>query len=179
MSEPIIELLFTGTHHRIYYICEGNHESFRDFAESVNATGPFAATLRRLPRVKDSKENPPEWKKLVALMTRAVHHGVSKVARNPKRCKCFSLPDRFAGDERVEVCEFKTPPYRVLFFQEESASEEPCTTLIITHVFTKKRDDTPAKELKRFAALRKQYYKWRNGLGATDAVNAVAKCKKR
>ncbi len=176
MSDPFIEHLLTGDRHRIYYICEGSHETFRDLVEKLHATGPLAARLRKLPRVSGKKDSPTEWKKLWALMQRAALHGLPTVRRNKTKCKCFTPPEAHTRNERIEVCEFKSPPYRVLFFEEEPSANEPCTTLIITHVFSKKQDETPPTELTRFADLRARYYQWRDGLGASDAITALARC---
>ncbi|MEM9997496.1 MAG: hypothetical protein AAF809_07320 [Bacteroidota bacterium] len=177
MPDPILELLIVGTRHRIYYLCEGNHRSFRDFADDLHASGPFAARLRRKPKVESKKTLPPDWKKLLALLQRAAQHGIEVVAQNSARCKRFVPPPAHTNNERMEVCEFKTGPYRVLFFVEETTRPEPRTTLIITHVFEKKQDETPRGELRRFADLRATYYRWRAALKARDALDAITKCQ--
>lgn len=168
----MLEFWLKGSKHRLYFINEGSHDTPRDLAERICATGPLAARLRNVVRLADRPENPESWKKLLAVIKRALKHGIEITSKNPARCKCFSIDDLAEGASgKIEVCEFKADDLRMMFFREEPIPQEPCTTLIITHCFSKKRDDTPPEELQRFCDLRQRYYERRVEAGASDAVH--------
>jgi len=180
MPQPLIELLFAGPKHRIYFLADGSHSTPRDLAERLHAAGGLAALLRRQPKLEAKKESPPDWKKLLAPIQRTAMEGLEMTARNPSRVKCFVPPEAHTRGERMEVGEFKGAHHRAFFFREEPPRPEPCTTLIITHIYSdKKRNETPAEELVRFADLRTRYYRWRDSLGAQDAVTALSRCNPR
>jgi len=89
------------------------------------------------------------WKKLLSVMVRACEHGLKTVCTNPLVCK------RFRGEDSG-LCEFKSPPYRVMFFE----CEREHGLIVITHCFKKKRGDTPPNEKKRARRLQATYYEW-------------------
>ena len=145
ISEPILR----GRAHRIVFIetGTGNAATFRQLAENLRAKGPLADRLRGKPI--SAKNSPPAWKKLLARMERACGHGLDQVCRNDTVCKRFRGEDRGLG-------EFKSPPIRVMFFECE---REP-GLIVLTHCFSKKRDDTPSQETKRARRLQRDYYEW-------------------
>lgn len=171
----MVDFWLKGPKHRIYFISEGGHETPRELAGRIRAQGPLAARLRGINRLRGKKLHPKSWKKLLAVITRTIEHGIEITSRNPARCKRFYDDDSSTCNEgSIEFCEFKADDLRVMFFVEEPSQNEPCKTLIVTHCFSKKRDDTPPKEKKRFCRLRCAYYRWRESLGASDAVHAYA-----
>ncbi len=168
----MLEFWLKGPKHRIYFIIDGSHETPQDLAHRIRASGPEAAALTKESKLKERKPRPESWKKLTAVIQRTLTHGVDVTSRNPTRCKCFTIDDGAAG--LVEVREVKADDLRIMFFKDEPVSDEPCTSLVITHCFKKKQDATPANELTRFCNLRRNYYNWRNDLGAVNAVQAYA-----
>lgn len=174
-SDPLIRLVLADACHRIYAMTDGAPLTFEGFAARLRAKGPTAARLLGDPSLEDSEANRPDnWKRLSALILRTARVGLSQVSVNPQRCKRFFPPEAHTGNQRVEVCEWKQGEWRVFFFREEPVAREPCTTLIVTHAFEKKQDNTPRGELARFAKQRTRYYDWRQSLGATDAVSALS-----
>ena len=175
MPDPLIEFFLAGPKHRVYYISAGGHQTLRDLADRLHATGPLAGAVLERPKVLPKKAAPSDWKKLTNTIQRTARNGKDMVGRNKSRLKCFKPPasQTKTRGETVEVCEFKADHHRAFFFAEDPASAEACTTLIVTHVYSdKKQDETPEVELKRFADLRTKYYDWRDATGAPDAVEA-------
>ena len=173
MPDPFIEFFLAGPKHRVYYISAGSHQTLRDLADRLHATGSLAGAVLERPEVLPKKDAPADWKKLTNTIQRTVINGIEKVGRNESRLKRFKPPTIQKGGETVELCEFKADHHRAFFFVEDPASSEPCTTLIITHVDSdKKQDKTAEAQIQRFADLRAKYYAWRTQTGASDAVEA-------
>ena len=174
MPEPLIDFFLAGPKHRVYYISVGSHQSLRGLADRLHAKGPLASLLSKREAALSAKEAPADWKKLVNTIQRTAVNGKDMVGRNKSRLKCFKpSASQTKTPEVIEVCEFKADHHRAFFFVEDPTSDESCMTLIVTHVYSdKKQDETPDTELKRFATLRKRYYEWRDKLPARDAVEA-------
>ena len=145
ISEPILH----GRAHRIVFIetGTGNAETFRQLAERLRARGPLAGRL--LGKTRSAKDSPSEWKRLLAVMNRACVQGLDVVSRNPTACK------RFRGED-LGLGEFKSKPFRVMFFE----CEREQGLIVVTHCFSKKRDTTPPEETKRARRLQEAYYEW-------------------
>ncbi len=149
ISEPILR----GRTHRIVFIQTGtgNAQTFRQLAAKLRAKGPVADQMLDRPTSEDKppKDGPSVWKKLVARMERACIYGLDQVCRNQSVCKRFRGEDKGLG-------EFKSKPIRVMFFE----CEREQGLIVLTHCFSKKRDDTPPEEMNRARRLQTAYYEW-------------------
>lgn len=171
MNAPFLHFLIAGPCHRIYYIAKGSHQTPLDVARALRASGPLTARLG-LGKITGRDDSPERWKKHLALIVRTTEVGLPVVGRNPSRVKCFEAAASLTPYGPRQVCEWKTEDLRFLFFPEMTVVREPCTTLILTHCFSKKRDDTPPVEIERYDRLRQAFYDWRDALKAKDAVAA-------
>lgn len=130
--------------HDIVYVTSGlgSGVSFEKFVEKIRAKGRIASRI--LGRDTGSDDRPSEWKKLLAIMDRAVERGLDELKRNDVKCKVFS----------DNIGEFKVRPWRVMFFIDITREDK----IVITHCFKKKRDDTPPTEIERVRTQRERYY---------------------
>lgn len=154
----MVELVLTRSRHRISYVRDGAHVTFRDFLDKVKAQGPLAAAIRGEPRLKEKKPAPKEWKKLIAALDRIAQHGFRKLEKT-------KLVKTWAEDGGTTVCEIRKGNVRVLFFEDEPHPNDGPTHLVITHAFFKKSDETPRSEIERFLRMREQYYTWKFNAG--------------
>lgn len=151
----MVELVLARSSHRISYIYEGAHVTFRDFLDKVKAQGPTAAAIRGEPRLRQRKPAPKEWKKLIAALDRVAKHGFRVLEKT-------TVVKTWRANDGTEVCEIRKGNVRVLFFEDEPPPDEGPTHLIITHAFFKKSDETPQPEIERFLRMRAQYYRWKS-----------------